>query len=721
MKFSRVSVALPALAALALVVLPPVGATTAGAAVVAPPAIKAISSTPASWTPSLLPPAGPTAQDASQIRQLVPCGNMMYAVGGFSQIKQGGTTYTRNNAFSFDASTGAVSDWDPNVNGKVNSIALSADCSTAYLGGVFGMVNVDRTTPQNATNLAAVQGAGTTGDFVSTFGHTANGQVSALLTSGTHVLVGGYFTKINGSSRGYLASLNPLTGADDGYVNLNISGYYNFTDASGAVASSNTTRVYNFALSPDGSKVLVMGDFTSVGGLGRRQMFMLNLGVASATVNPWYSAEFDKNCDAVAPYWLQDASWSPDGSKIYIATTGIWPSTETDHNGKRTELCDAAAAFPATGTNVSHLWVNYTGCDSLFSTAADATTVFVGGHHRWLDNGNVCSNHATDTDPGPGGVNAPGMGALSPSNGRLSFNPTRGRGIGADDMVITGAGLWIASDNLQNTQSCAGVNGHAGICFLPYATAKQQTDHTGDGVADKAVWRPSNGNWYVKGVTPYPHFGQSGDVPLSADFNGDGKLDVAVWRPSDGTWNISGQSAVPFGQAGDQPVPADYDGDGSAEIVLWRPSDGTWYVNGGSGTQWGQSGDIPVPADYTGDGKVDFAVWRPSNGTFYVNGQDGGVQWGKSGDKPVVADFTGDGRPDFAVWRPSNGTWYIRTLAASTAFGASTDIPVPGDYDGDGKADIAVWRPSNGTWYVRGISPNTQWGMRGDVPLLAVP
>jgi hypothetical protein len=35
-------------------------------------------------------------------------------------------------------------------------------------------------------------------------------------------------------------------------------------------------------------------------------------------------------------------------------------------------------------------------------------------------------------------------------------------------MLITRAGLWIASDNLDGTDTCGGAGGHAGICFLPY-------------------------------------------------------------------------------------------------------------------------------------------------------------------------------------------------------------------------------------------------------------
>jgi hypothetical protein len=65
------------------------------------------------------------------------------------------------------------------------------------------------------------------------------------------------------------------------------------------------------------------------------------------------------------------------------------------------------------------------------------------------------------------------MVGLSPANGSVVLNPTRARGQGADDMLITGAGLWIASDNAQNANTCGKLNGkaaagHAGICLLPY-------------------------------------------------------------------------------------------------------------------------------------------------------------------------------------------------------------------------------------------------------------
>jgi hypothetical protein len=405
-----------------------------------------VSAKPAKGTPQLAP-TGTT----EQVRQLVQCGGTMYAVGSFTSISWNGTTFSRNNAFSFSATAPfTVSGWNPNVNGKVNSIALSPNCSTAYLGGKFTSIGGTA-----VKNIAAVSAS--TGAVVTSFAHNANGQVETLLTYNGHLLTGGYYTSINGStSHKYMTSLNPSTGKDDGFISLNISGNYQFPGV-----TTNPTRVYNQQLSNGGTLDLVEGDFTSVGGQARQQMFMLNLSGSTATVTGWTSPEFNTNCNFNEPFYAQAASWSPDNSTVYVATTGFKPNG-TSTSAPRTGPCDAALAFPATQTSVSHKWINYTGCDSLYSTAADPSTAYFGGHERWSQNPNGC-NFA-----GPGAISAPGMEGLSPSTGRLTFNPTRARGKGADDMEITSAGLWIASDNLNNASQCGGVFGHAGICFLPY-------------------------------------------------------------------------------------------------------------------------------------------------------------------------------------------------------------------------------------------------------------
>ena len=73
------------------------------------------------------------------------------------------------------------------------------------------------------------------------------------------------------------------------------------------------------------------------------------------------------------------------------------------------------------------------------------------------------------------------MAGLSATTGLLNDNPTRARGNGADDELVTPAGLWIGSDNAQDSSNCGqtlsgtpGLN-HAGICFLPYASGPVAT------------------------------------------------------------------------------------------------------------------------------------------------------------------------------------------------------------------------------------------------------
>ncbi len=434
----------------------------------------------ATYTPSIA-----DTTTGKVVRQLVPCGPTMYAVGLFTsinQVKPVKTVLPRNNVFSFSSTTGEVSAFNPNVNGRVNSIALSADCSTAYLGGLFTSVGGIA-----VKNIAAV--STTTGAVVPTFASSSAGQVNALLVAGNHLLVGST-AAVNGSPNKYLSSHSLVTGTDDGFVSLGISGTYVYTMQDGRRSGPNLTQVYNFSLSPDRSRLLAMGVFTTVGGQARRQIVMLDLTGAFATVNPWYSREFNQNCNYGEPFWLQDASWSVDGQTVYTVATGYKPATDFDADSgvttgfstsePRGGLCDASAAFSTSVTAVTptpnHLWVNYTGCDSLYSTAVDATAVYVGGHQRRLNAPTDCDENNVASGP----VASAGMGALRPFDGSvytttpggLTGQFQRSRGTGAVDMVVVpGQGLWVASDNGSAnafSQTCAGKVGHAGICLLPY-------------------------------------------------------------------------------------------------------------------------------------------------------------------------------------------------------------------------------------------------------------
>ena len=201
----------------------------------------------------------------------------------------------------------------------------------------------------------------------------------------------------------------------------------------------------------------------------------------------------------------------------------------------------------------------------------------------------------------------------------------------------------------------------------------------------------------MSGVSGFGSYGACTSDPTSPYWTSHGPIDdIAVWRPSNGTWYIRNIATIQWGLTGDIPVPADYDGDGDVDPAVYRPGNatgyppnlGVWYIYGGSTIQHGLATDIPVPADYDGDGTVDLAVWRPSNGTWYIR-NIATIQWGLTGDIPVPADYDGDGDVDPAVYRPGNATGYPPNLGVWYIYGGSTiqhglatDIPVPDDYDG---------------------------------------
>src|ERR1700747_911557 len=116
-------VALCALTASAAGLMPAVAAAQSGP----------VSPSPATGTPALAP-TGTT----EQVRQIVACNGVMYAVGSFTQISWGGQTFTRDNIFSFSQNAPyQITSWAPSTNGVVNSIQLTSDCNHAFIGGKF--------------------------------------------------------------------------------------------------------------------------------------------------------------------------------------------------------------------------------------------------------------------------------------------------------------------------------------------------------------------------------------------------------------------------------------------------------------------------------------------------------------------------------------------------------------------------------------------------------
>lgn len=375
-----------------------------------------VSANPANFTPNVA---------SGAVHKLLQVRGTMYAGGTFSSVStpagvSPGGTFARSNIVAFNATTGVVStSFAPSVNGEV--WAMASDGASLWIGGTFTSVNGVARRAVAKLNLNPTTGAATLDTAFNM--NLASGKVTELALVNGRLIAGGTFT-------GKLRAVNPATGANTGYLNLSISG--TVADNAGPV------EVYRFAVNPARTRLVAVGNFTSVGGQTRYRAFMLTLG-ATASVNAWYYPPLQNRCRADSlPDYMRDVDFSPDGSWFAFVSTGFIPQA----GGVGRDLCDAAARFETNVPNPARpTWINYTGGDTLHSVAATDVAVYVQGHQRWLNNPQG-SNSA-----GPGAVSRPGIGAISPTSGlALSWNPTKDRGVGGKDLYVTSQGLWVGSD-----------------------------------------------------------------------------------------------------------------------------------------------------------------------------------------------------------------------------------------------------------------------------------
>ena len=147
-------------------------------------------------------------------------------------------------------------------------------------------------------------------------------------------------------------------------------------------------------------------------------------------------------------------------------------------------------------------------------------------------------------------------------------------------------------------------------CDLYISSGGPGSPYDGDGKPDAAIFRPTEGNWYIlrsTGGFDIVNWGLANDIAVHGDYDGDAKTDIAVYRPSEGIWYIlrsaDGFTYAQFGLPTDLPVQADYDGDGLADLSVYRPAESFWYSLkssdlGVAGSDWGLPGDIPIANTY---------------------------------------------------------------------------------------------------------------------------
>jgi hypothetical protein len=352
-------------------------------------------------------------------------GSTVYVGGALSRVYEPASrvSWTRQGLVAFDAVTGAVSTFAPAMNGTVWGITHSPDARYLYAAGSFTAVN-------GVARNGLAQFDLTTGALTAFDAHL-NGEARTVTYVNGRLIVGGLFWAVNGVKRVGLASVDPNTGTLTNYLNANLAGTVSST--------AGATGVLHAALNAAGTQLAVSGNFTSSGGAPHWRLFLLDLTTTSATVDPWNAPILQQPCKSdTIPNYVTGISFSGDGTWFAVSATGYrnasGPLTAT--------ICDAVSRFStAPNSAAAPTWVNYTGCDSLYSVLVTSTAVYVGGHNRWLNNVNGC-----DT-AGSGAVSRPGIGAVAPATGTaLAWNPTRSRGRGADGLLMTTTGLLVLSD-----------------------------------------------------------------------------------------------------------------------------------------------------------------------------------------------------------------------------------------------------------------------------------
>ncbi|MBG0827356.1 hypothetical protein HS041_06215 [Planomonospora sp. ID67723] len=360
-------------------------------------------------------------------------GGTVVVGGSFSEVSDAGNSEVlmRDNIFAYDLATGRVlQNFAPELNGPVHALAPGTG-GTVYAGG--GFTATDGSTTRKLVRLRLADGAP-----VPTFGaHAFGGSVTSMLRHGSRLYLGGDFTHIGRVSRTALARVDAVTGAVDP----------NFTIKPGAPRSARV-KVYAMALSR--GRLAVDGSFTTLDGLSRPQLGLVDVSASRARVAGWRTDAYAADCMPAFPSYVRGLDFSPDGSYFVVVTSG-------GPGGPR-KMCDTAARFETRGRGtVRPTWVNFTGGDSLYSVAVTGTAVYVGGHQRWLDN-----PRGSDS-AGPGAVERQGIGAIHPVTGRaLPWNPTRERGIGVKAFLAHPGGLLVGSDTIQ-----LGREYHARIGMFP--------------------------------------------------------------------------------------------------------------------------------------------------------------------------------------------------------------------------------------------------------------
>ena len=159
-------------------------------------------------------------------------------------------------------------------------------------------------------------------------------------------------------------------------------------------------------------------------------------------LSPWSTNLFTAACSSKFETYMTDVEYSPNGQFFVVSTTGAYGGTTSSNGGTPAATWWPASRATAPPRPTPATWTAYTGGDTTWTVEVTDNVVYAGGHQRW-------QNNPTGRRPSPaqGAVTAPASPRSTRVNGMpYSWNPTRTRGVGVQDLLATPQGLWVGSD-----------------------------------------------------------------------------------------------------------------------------------------------------------------------------------------------------------------------------------------------------------------------------------
>jgi len=325
------------------------------------------------------------------------------------------------------------------VDAEVRALAARPDGTSVYVGGKFN--RIDGRVSSKLARLEVATGAPVPGFDPG----LVDAAVFDVELAGDRLIVAGYFTTIRGTPRSRVAELDPASGAVGPGLALEVSG----------TAWGGATAVTKLDVTPDGSRMVMIGTFRTVGAAERVQ-------IAMSTSRPRRQAlRTGPRRGTTSGAAARATSCTTCGTSTSVRTAAIsspsrlvgWlrplRSATPPRAGRRTGPVPTAAHVDCVHGQRQRLLGR-----------AHREHGLLGGHFRWFNNPD-----GADLE-GPGAVGREGIAALDPANGLpLTWNPGRTRGRAVWDMVATPDALYVGSD----TDRIGGFEYHARVAMFPLA------------------------------------------------------------------------------------------------------------------------------------------------------------------------------------------------------------------------------------------------------------